>query len=625
VGGLNLNPAQVGSLTNRPDFRARLARLPPELQERALSRLWTLTVRPKLSKGLADSEVEQSKQQFIRGVLRQAMPAPLERGQAPAPSAAMPGAPGSRVPLGTRAKEFGAETGKDVAALAGQFLAGAGTGVANIMRAPSYLGLINEPGKPWEWWEKEAEFFRKQSEERAAKHPILSGFSEVSGQIAPGAALAKAMPAIPTGPGAGVLKTAAAQLPKTAALAAPFAATPGELAGTTGAFAVLGAAGESVPALRRLVRRVLGKPLPGAPAAGAPVGAPAAAGVAAKTPEEVSKLVSTFKSPSGSDELNNEISQSLFGKPAITPDGRFNLSAEELLKLGKVRKQVLSFRGATVKEAAKTAKEAEKAAAAAKASVAKLDEKATKMAQAEVQRRASNELTKYAKAVPKGTRSLDAIEDIKKGMTADEAVKKHHAAQPTTTASTAETVAQVSGESPQVGKAVSATQAVAQEAAPPVTRMTYEKAAELIRSDEVIRNAVAEHMKLNPGKKAPQALRDVLRDRGMNVELAAAAPKARAAKAAAPPRSVAEIDNELAGLEQEAGAGRVSAEDYIDRKRKLLIEKAKATGETEVAKKLRQEQAAEGMAGKRKAALRTEALTEQEAQLGGGKRTKVPD
>jgi hypothetical protein len=201
--------------------------------------------------------------------------------------------------------------------------------------------------------------------------------------------------------------------------------------------------------------------------------------------------------------------------------------------------------------------------------------------------------------------------------------------------------------------------------------MSFDDAAVLIRSDEVIRNAVAEHMKLNPEKKAPQALRDVLRGKGMNVELAETAPRTLAAfdpkevgysinpsgfitssevsmelrrrgipattanvsrvmKAAIPKqatwpvRKVAEIDNELVGLEQEAGAGRVSAGDYIDRKRKLLIEKARATGETGVAKQLRQEQTAESVAGKRKAVLRTEALTQQEEQLGGGKRTKIP-
>jgi len=613
VGGLNLNPAQVGSLTNRPDFRARLARLPPELQERALSRLWTLTVRPKLSKGLADSEVEQSKQQFIRGVLRQAMPAPLERGQAPAPSAAMPGAPGSGVPLGTRAKEFGAETGKDVAALAGQFLAGAGRGVANIMRAPSYLGLINEPGKPWEWWEKEAEFFRKQSEERAAKHPILSGFSEVSGQIAPGAALAKAMPAIPTGPGAGVLKTAAAQLPKTAALAAPFAATPGELAGTTGAFAVLGAAGESVPALRRLVRRVLGKPLPGAPAAGAPVGAPAAARV---PPAPIDRtLLQDFEA----------MAQRKYGRPL---DKLTDVEEKDVHRL------VVEEHGKIASEA-RAARRAERKADRTAAEAVKVAEKDTKVAgrltAAELRAKANKEVGAYKKAVPAGARNLEALENLAKGnITAQEAIGKYHATQQATTASTTEAVSQATAENPQLAKAAEAAQTVRQAIAPSaeVTRMTYDDAAVLIRSDEVIRNAVAEHMKLNPGKKAPQALRDVLRDKGMNVELVAAAPKARVAKvakAAAPPRSVAEIDSELVGLEQEAGAGRISAEDYIDRKRKLLIEKAKATGETEVAKKLRQEQAAEGIAGKRKAALRTEALTQQEAQLGGGKRTKPPE
>lgn len=616
MGGLNLNPAQVGSLTNRPDFRARLARLPPELQERALSRLWTLTVRPKLSKGLADSEVEQSKQQFVRGVLRQAMPAPLERGQAPSPSAAMP-KPSIADPLS----------------------AGFAKGIANVNTLAGYLNRL-APGpagveaqralaRTGEEYLKRGETTIGLSEEYQKAHPIVGGLAEVVGQAAPSAAPAALIPEVQAAKGIPLLSRAAGILPRAMVEATSFAKTPQELVETGTGFAVaggvLGAVGERIPALRRLVRRILGRPLEEMPS-------PAAAAPKAATPAAaVSPTAGAAPAAAGAPPA--PIDRTLLQDFEAMAQRKYGRPLDKLTDVEEkdVHRLVVEGHGKIASEA-RAARRAERKADRTAVEAAKVTEKDTKVASrltaAELRAKANKEVGAYKKAVPAGARNLEALENLAKGnITAQEAIGKYHATQQATTASTTEAVAQATAENPQLAKAAEAAQTVRQAVAPSaeVTRMTYEKAAELIRSDEVIRNAVAEHMKLNPGKKAPQALRDVLRDRGMNVEFVAAVPKARAAKAAAPPRSVAEINNELVGLEQEAGAGRVSAEDYIDRKRKLLIEKAKATGETEVAKKLRQEQAAEGIAGKRKAALRTEALTQQEAQLGGGKRTKPPD
>jgi len=626
VGGLNLNPAQVGSLTNRPDFRARLARLPPELQERALSRLWTLTVRPKLSKGLADSEVEQSKQQFIRGVLRQAMPAPLERGQAPAPSAAMP-KPSIIDPLSA-----GYAKGISSMTTLASGLTPPGGRFGGVLQPPGYTeeeaarskGALAQAA---EEYLKRGEATIQKSEEYQKAHPIVGGLAEIVGQAAPSAPMAALVPGAQALKGFPVLSRAASALPRAMVEATSFAKTPQELVETGTGFAVaggvLGAVGERIPALRRLVRRILGRPLEEMPS-------PAAAAPKAATPAAaVSPTAGAAPAAAGAPPA--PIDRTLLQDFEAMAQRKYGRPLDKLTDVEEkdVHRLVVEGHGKIASEA-RAARRAERKADRTAVEAAKVTEKDTKVASrltaAELRAKANKEVGAYKKAVPAGARNLEALENLAKGnITAQEAIGKYHATQQATTASTTEAVAQATAENPQLAKAAEAAQTVRQAVAPSaeVTRMTYDDAAVLIRSDEVIRNAVAEHMKLNPGKKAPQALRDVLRDRGMNVELAAAAPKARVAKAAAPPRSVAEIDSELVGLEQEAGAGRVSAEDYIDRKRKLLIEKAKATGETEVAKKLRQEQAAEGIAGKRKAALRTEALTQQEAQLGGGKRTKA--